>query len=74
MIKSIIGLNPYVIIAVIALCFALWWHGWYAGKAKCENAQLKQTVKVVEKVRYVRQKTDAMPSGAVYDGLQRWTR
>ena len=65
---------PYKIAAVVLLCAGLWWHGWYAGKDKCENTQLKETVKVVEKVRYVRQKTDAMPSSVVYDGLLRWTR
>lgn len=62
------------IIAAIVLLAMSFGYGYYAGRGACENKQLKQTIKTVEKVRYVRQKTDAMPSGAVYDGLRKWTR
>lgn len=74
MLKFITGLNPYVIAGAVVLIAAAWWHGYMTGKYAMQNANIRETVKTIEKVRYVRQKTDAMPSGAVYDGLLKWTR
>jgi hypothetical protein len=48
--------------------------GYFKGKTSCEVANTKEIVKIVEKVKYVRQKTEALPSGAVYDGLREWQR
>lgn len=64
----------YRIAAALGLVAMTFGYGYYSGKGACETKQLKQTIKTVEKVRYVRQKTDAMPSGAVYDGLRKWQR
>lgn len=65
---------PYKILAVVALCAGLWWHGWFSGKGACQNAQLKETVKTIEKVRYVRQKVDSLPDASIDSELHKWQR
>jgi len=65
---------PYKIGAIILVCAALWWHGWNSGKTSCQNAQMKETIKTVEKVRYVRQTVDAKPAADVTSELLKWQR
>lgn len=69
----------YVFLGVIVIgLFAVYqvkmYNSYQAGITACETKIANQETKVVEKVRYVKQKVDAMPTGDVYDRLQSWTR
>ena len=65
---------PYKLGAVAVIIVSIFAVGYIKGQYSCEEATTKEVIKVVEKVKYVRQKTDAMPSGTVYDGLREWQR
>jgi hypothetical protein len=65
---------PYKLGIIASIIIAVFMLGYFKGKTSCEVANTKEVVKIVQNVKYVRQKSDALPSGAVYDGLREWQR
>lgn len=75
-----LGINPKAVLFLAAaiLLFGIYqvkmYNSYTAGIEACKAANDKETIKVVETVRYVKQKVDSMPVGDVYDRLRDWTR
>lgn len=74
MLKILTSLNPYLMGGVIAAIMLAWGLGYYQGRVDAQAKANKETVKIVERVVHVRDKTNAMPTGAVYDSLRQWQR
>lgn len=60
-----------ILLLIIAMIFG---YGYYTGKGVCETKELKQTVKTVERVRYVKQKVASYPDPVLDERLRRWER